>query len=91
MRKGYAVLFVDNECSITHKVSGVCVAKVKMGNNNMFILNAATNSINRQESQVDQLTRLWHLRYGHLHSKGLKVLKSRNMVQGLPVTKDLGV
>uniref|UniRef100_A0A803LNQ0 GAG-pre-integrase domain-containing protein n=1 Tax=Chenopodium quinoa TaxID=63459 RepID=A0A803LNQ0_CHEQI len=29
-------------------------------------------------------TRLWHLRYGHLNVKGLKLLSNREMVVGLP-------
>ena len=28
---------------------------------------------------------LWHLRYGHLNYKGLKLLKDKNMVLGLPI------
>lgn len=31
---------------------------------------------------------LWHLRYGHLNSKRLQLLKNKEMVRGLPSIKD---
>lgn len=27
---------------------------------------------------------LWHLRYGHLNYKGMRLLKEKNMLKGLP-------
>ena len=35
-------------------------------------------------------TSLWHLRYGHLNVKGLKLSGQKNMVIGLPKIDDLG-
>ncbi|CAL8169006.1 unnamed protein product [Prunus armeniaca] len=35
-------------------------------------------------TRVQDPTWLWHLRYGHLSFKGLKILHEKNMVEGLP-------
>nr|GEW77254.1 retrovirus-related Pol polyprotein from transposon TNT 1-94 [Tanacetum cinerariifolium] len=32
---------------------------------------------------------IWHLRYGHLHLNGLKLLKNKDMVMGLPNIDDI--
>ncbi|XXG80207.1 hypothetical protein AAC387_Pa09g1133 [Persea americana] len=35
-------------------------------------------------AKVNDPTRLWHFRYGHLNFNGLKTLSQKNMVTGLP-------
>lgn len=34
--------------------------------------------------------KLWHLCYGHLHEKGLKLLAQKNMVVGLSIVDSIG-
>ena len=35
-------------------------------------------------SFMEDSTRLWHFRYGHLRFNGLKTLQERGMVRGMP-------
>ncbi|XP_022876705.1 uncharacterized protein LOC111394888 [Olea europaea var. sylvestris] len=36
------------------------------------------------KARDEDLVYLWHLRYGHLHERGLRLLQMKNMVTGLP-------
>ncbi|XP_022849751.1 uncharacterized protein LOC111371808 [Olea europaea var. sylvestris] len=36
------------------------------------------------KARDEDLAYLWHLRYGHLHERGLRLLQMKNMVTGLP-------
>lgn len=36
-------------------------------------------------------SKLWHLRYGHLNVRGLKLLSQKEMVSGLPTIENIGL
>ncbi|XP_049936006.1 retrovirus-related Pol polyprotein from transposon TNT 1-94 [Nymphaea colorata] len=77
VQKGYTLLFENDACEIKNK-SGVVLAKVNMVRNKMFPLE--TNAF---MTKIDD-SKLWHVRYGHLHFNGLKLLHQKCMVYGLP-------
>ncbi|GAA0153042.1 transmembrane signal receptor [Lithospermum erythrorhizon] len=61
-----------------------------MSKNRMFTI--VTDAKERKEEECLQVTddeqaMLWHQRYGHLNFKGLKTLKDKQMVTGLPSFK----
>lgn len=62
-----------------------------MSQNKMFLLFDQTSDEGRGQCQQQCLkttsedtTKIWHERYGHLSHHGMKTLKSKNMVRGLP-------
>ena len=54
-----------------------------MTSNEMFPLDVSNMEDFATASTKDDST-LWHLRYGHLHMNGLKILRYKGMVFGLP-------
>lgn len=84
---GLAILIQGGTCKIFHPERGLII-QATMSVNRMFIL-----QVQHQENCIDQrclhansqdLTYLWHRRYGHLSHKGLHTLMSKGMVHGLP-------
>ncbi|KAG6433674.1 hypothetical protein SASPL_105289 [Salvia splendens] len=71
---GYMVLFVDRFCVIKEKKSGQIIAKVCMMENRMFPLQMSNVEKDALVSGTQEASRLWHLRYGHLNTNGLKIL-----------------
>ena len=84
MLKNYKLLFDNGECEIINKSNNSKVAKISMTSNRMFPLTMSRNEELAMKSQSMDESFLWHLRYGHLNYKGLKLLKQKNMVVGLP-------
>ena len=84
MQRGFKLIFDENECLILDKGKKQVVTKVQMTPNKIFpiILPLITKNALRVKHD-DSL--LWHLRYGHLNYKSLKVFKNKNMVIGLPI------
>ncbi|KAJ0577826.1 putative RNA-directed DNA polymerase [Helianthus annuus] len=89
MRKGYALIFDDDACSIIHKETQSELMKVQLAANNMFPLDASKVKASGS-SHEHEATRLWHCRFGHLHSQALQQLYNKKMVQGLPRMKEIG-
>lgn len=83
MTDGYSVWFDDDACVITNKKSGkkVCIT---MTPNNMFPLDVSNMENFALAASAKDDSKLWHLRYGHLNIKGLKLLVDKGMVLGLP-------
>ena len=73
MTRGHSILFDDNTCVITHKKLGHKV-QISTTSNKMFPLDVS----NREDFALTTSTKddstLCHLRYRHLHMKGLKIL-----------------
>lgn len=85
---GYSVVFDNGVCSIHDKKSGGLVVSIPMAQNKMFPLNVSNVQNCALVAKFDD-TKLWHLRYGHLNEKCLKLLTRKNMVVGLPNLGDL--
>lgn len=84
IRKGYSLHFEDGECTIYDKINKQLVAKVKMSGNFVFPLSMPSiENCAMSTNHIDE-GKLWHLRYGHLNYRSLKVLKSKGMVIGIP-------
>ncbi|KAJ9565577.1 hypothetical protein OSB04_001543 [Centaurea solstitialis] len=85
---GIAILIKDNVCRLYHPVKGLIIES-KMSTNRMFVL-LATPTLKVPvcfNTNDDDTTHLWHCRYGHLNHNGLRTLKCRRMVDGLPELK----
>ncbi|KAL4291772.1 hypothetical protein GQ457_14G025100 [Hibiscus cannabinus] len=83
MAGGCSLVFDDNKCVITKKKSGQQV-HIGMTPNKMFPLDVSTMENFSLAANAKDDSELWHLRYGHLNVKGLKLLSDKGMVQGLP-------
>jgi len=83
LQKGYMVNFDENKCLIMDKTEGHLIALVSMAPNKIFPLRMLIEEKVSLSSIMDDSS-LWHQRYGHLNFNSLKVLKTRNMVIGLP-------
>ena len=83
--KGLAIMIHDGLCKIYHPGKGLII-QTAMSTNRMFTL--LTNKQEKKEvcfqASSQELYHLWHRRYGHLSHKGLNILKTKNMVRGLP-------
>lgn len=94
--KGLTVMFKGgtDTCRIYHEEKGL-ILESKMSTNRMYKL---IGEIIQEKDKVDStcfhtssedLTHLWHCRFGHLSNKGLNVLQRKEMVKGLPkLSKD---
>ncbi|CAJ2637501.1 unnamed protein product [Trifolium pratense] len=85
--KDLTILIKNGMCNIYHPNKGL-IAYTNMSGNRMFILFNKSSSITTHVEEglhtSSELTYLWHQRYGHLNYKGLKTLKTKKMVCGLP-------
>lgn len=89
LNSGYSVLFENGACLIQDRNSKETVAKIAMGKNKMFPLDLSRHVNRVLIVKGDEDAKLWHLRYGHLHTQGLKLLQSKEMVLGLPKTGEI--
>ncbi|KAL3513931.1 hypothetical protein ACH5RR_026648 [Cinchona calisaya] len=92
MSCGYSVLFDDSSCTIQDKELGQPIVNVKMTANKMFLLEISTIECHAlvASSEKDE-SELWHLRYGNLNVRGLKLLSEKEMVYGLPKIESIEV
>lgn len=84
MACGYSISFDNGACVFKEKNSGYTLITINMTQNKMFSLEVShmENFVlvaNRKDDTI-----LWHLRYGHLNVKGLRLLSDKGMVLGLP-------
>lgn len=91
LANGYSVIFEDKECSIKDNKIGQLMTKIKMTKNKMFPLEVMDVEHANLITSSKNNTNLWHQRYGHLHIKGLKVLRQKNMVIEVPPIEEIGV
>ena len=84
LRKGYSVYFDNDKCEIVDKKNNIIVAKINMSSNKVFLFELPLEKNFAFKSEQSNLSYLWRLRYGHLNSKGVRLLKQKNMVVRLP-------
>ena len=84
MKGGFSILFDGNACVIIDKKSRQTIANVLMTQNNMFPFDISNVGSNAFVVKGKNEANLCHLRYGHLHINGLKILRPKDMVVGLP-------
>ncbi|KAL6351339.1 hypothetical protein AAG906_035131 [Vitis piasezkii] len=78
MVSGYSILFDGATYVIKDKKSDQIIVDVQYGINKLFPLEMSMSLI-------------WHLRYGHLNVKGLKLLSKKEMMFGLPKIDSVNV
>lgn len=88
--KGLAILIQPGVCKIFHPSKGLII-QTNMSPNRMFAL---TPQVQHQKSScfnttAQDVTHLWHCRYGHINFKGLQELQKKEMVSGLPKMSDM--
>lgn len=86
--RGVDILIQRGCCKIYHSRK-VLIFQTWMTPNRMFVLSATRAKETAKEVQclqtsTENITQLWHQRYAHLNYKGLRTLRFRNMVGGLP-------
>lgn len=83
MGEGYSVLFDGGIGSVYDKKSDRHIASIPKASNRMFLLDVSSKENCALTVKASE-SNLWHLRYGHLNVKGLKLLAVKKMVIGLP-------
>lgn len=83
--KGLTILIQGGMCKIYHPNRGLII-QTNMTANRMFILLAKSQAkkANCFHTTAQDLSHLWHRRYGHISHKGLRTLQFKKMVHGLP-------
>lgn len=86
--KGLTILFQHGYCKVFHHEKCL-IMDTKMAGNRMFVLPAISQPSTSVclNTTSEDLGQLWHCRYGHLSFMGLKTLKQKHMVNGLPSLK----
>ncbi|CAL8994001.1 unnamed protein product [Prunus brigantina] len=86
---GYFLVFGDGMCSLYDGPSlETLVMKVKKKVNRCYPLALLSENRVVLKASVTQSTKTWHRRLGHLHIGGLKQLRDKEMVHGLPQLED---
>ena len=88
MDKDYEVRFKRKVCTILdNSPKKQLIARIEMTKNRMYPLclkSSLTDVETAYKVNSQDQSWLWHLRYGHLHFGGLKMLHHKQMVRGLP-------
>jgi transposase InsO family protein len=90
IRSGYTVVFCGDCCKIIETNTSNILAEVKMTDNKLFPLLITDVKERILTVQENNLTELWHWRFGHLSESSLKILSQKKMVSGLPEMGELG-
>ena len=80
----FSTLFDGNACVIIDQKSRQTIANVLVTQNNLFPFDVSNAGSNAFVVKGKNEPNLCHLRYGHLHINGLKLLRQKDMVVGLP-------
>ncbi|KAJ1700426.1 hypothetical protein LUZ63_000205 [Rhynchospora breviuscula] len=88
---GYTIIFENKSCAIKDRNTNQILAKVDMTTNKLFPLKIT--DVQERLMVVKEMTQsqLWHHRYGHLYTNGLRLLNQKHMVHGLPEIDQIGV
>ena len=84
VQKGYQIHFYNNEYKVIDKNKNMVMAKIEMTKNKVFPLAISYSNDMALKGESIEESLLWHLRYGHLHQRGLQLLQQKEMVKGLP-------
>ncbi|KAM2744386.1 hypothetical protein PS2_020270 [Malus domestica] len=86
---GYFLVFGGGVCSVYDGPSLEClIMKVKKKVNMCYPLVLLSENQVVLKASVTHSTEIWHKRFGHLHLDGLKQLRDKDMVHGLPQLED---
>ncbi|CAL8157459.1 unnamed protein product [Prunus armeniaca] len=82
LKKGFDINLHDSTCFLSKK--NQIVAKIGVVANNLFPLKLQTTNLSCFVGIEKGISKLWHDRYGHMNYASLKLLSSKEMVDGLP-------
>ncbi|KAB2613178.1 hypothetical protein D8674_035494 [Pyrus ussuriensis x Pyrus communis] len=86
---GYFLVFGGGMCNVYDGPSLEClVMRVKKKVNRCYPLTLFSENQMVLKASVTHSTEIWHRRFGHLHFGGLKQLRDKEMVHGLPQLAD---
>lgn len=88
MQNGYSIYFEGDTCTI-FDTKGNNIAEIKMQQKCFPIQWVNEAPENSMHAQANELTWLWHKRFGHSNLQSLKFLSSKNMVKGLPAISEI--
>ncbi|KAJ1704767.1 hypothetical protein LUZ63_004546 [Rhynchospora breviuscula] len=88
---GNSVIFENKKCTIIDKTTNQIMAVVDMATNKLFPLEIEGIEEKVLTAKLENPSEIWHLRYGHLNIKGLRLLSQKQMVFGLPEIKEIGL
>ncbi|KAI5324387.1 hypothetical protein L3X38_033460 [Prunus dulcis] len=82
---GYFLVFGEGKCKVFDSSSINClIIRVPMKKNKCYPLSFLVENQLLMKASITHCTWTWHKRLGHLHFRGLKQLKDKDMVHGLP-------
>jgi len=82
---GYFLVFGEGMCKVFDSSSmGCLIMKVQMNKNRCYPVSLVGENQLLMKTNLVHSTWTWHKRLGHLHFKGLKQLRDKDMVHGLP-------
>ena len=85
--KNYDVHFAKEHC-IIRDPDGNLLGKVKMTTNKMFPVKFNKDNLSAFSMHIQDKSRLWHLRFGHLSLGSLVHMSKTQMVRGIPSLND---
>ena len=85
MDGGYLILFDNGFYAIRDKKTGQKIVDISLKMFPLKVSDVKSYALVARNNDA----KIWHLHYGHLHVKGLKLLAKKNMVVGLPKIDDL--
>ncbi|CAL8130673.1 unnamed protein product [Prunus armeniaca] len=86
---GYFLVFGDGMCKVFDSSSMNClIIKVPMTKNMCYPLSFLAENQLLMKASITHCTWTWHKRLGHLHFRGLKQLRDKDMVHGLPQVEE---
>ncbi|KAK8514772.1 hypothetical protein V6N12_057668 [Hibiscus sabdariffa] len=80
---------ITNKCA--SKASGKVLVKASMTQNKLFPVDLTRVETCALIAQKEEVTALWHRRYGHININNLKMLQQKEMVKGMPVLGTLDI
>jgi hypothetical protein len=81
-QRDLTIVFKKNWCRVYHQDTGLIMFS-QMASNKLYPI-IAEAKLACLQIECDDLTYLWHCRYGQLNFKCLKTLQQKKMVRGLP-------
>ncbi|KAL4377627.1 hypothetical protein GQ457_02G041370 [Hibiscus cannabinus] len=91
LSRGFTVTFDKSSCLVASKASGKVLVKASMTQNKLFPVDLTRVETCALIAQKEEVTALWHRRYGHININNLKMLQQKEMVKGMPVLGTLDI
>ncbi|KAK8497476.1 hypothetical protein V6N11_029300 [Hibiscus sabdariffa] len=91
LSSGFIVIYDKSSCLVASKAYGKVLVKARMMQNKLFPVDLTRVETCALIVQKEEVTVLWHRRYGHININNLKMLQQEKMVKGVPVLGKLDI